>query len=237
MAAWHPHIGVSLSPKSRNFGGGLSLQIFHLPLFGSVNPLRAHILPQFKGAAVQSMGVHDLQQFATDLRKSVSRKTILNILGTVFTILNYKTVRHSCSLRPVQRAWNQFGDCGQCNCSLLHPATGSASCCPIQTTVQNDFRGRLEHGTACRKILALTRGDLDFQRKTIRVNKSADDKTREIRAPKTKKSVAMLPMPSALETSLSDYIQNYWQENSGGLLFPNHEGTRPASESLWWSMV
>ncbi|MGO9590628.1 MAG: tyrosine-type recombinase/integrase [Candidatus Acidiferrales bacterium] len=82
-------------------------------------------------------------------------------------------------------------------------------------------------GMRAGEILALTRADLDFQRKTICVNKSADDKTREIRAPKTKKSVAMLPMPSALGTSLRHYLEHDWQENPLGLLFPNREGTRP----------
>jgi len=55
-------------------------------------------------------------------------------------------------------------------------------------------------GTGMRagEILALTRSDLDFERKTIRVNKSSDDKTREIRQPKTRNSVALLPLPSAL---------------------------------------
>src|SRR5439155_25672390 len=49
------------------------------------------------------------------------------------------------------------------------------------------------------ELLALTVSDLDFDRKTIRVNKSADDRTREVRQPKTKNSIATLPMPSALE--------------------------------------
>ncbi|MGO9590629.1 MAG: hypothetical protein ACLP3K_11370 [Candidatus Acidiferrales bacterium] len=51
--------------------------------------LQAHITPRFGKSTVQSMGVQELQQFATDLRKSLSRKTILNVLGTVFTILDY----------------------------------------------------------------------------------------------------------------------------------------------------
>ncbi len=38
------------------------------------------------------------------------------------------------------------------------------------------------------ELLALTMDDLDFNHKTIRVNKAADDNTREIRQPKTKKS-------------------------------------------------
>jgi integrase len=49
-------------------------------------------------------------------------------------------------------------------------------------------------GPGAGELLALAVSDLDFERKTIRVNKSADDRTRVVRQPKTKKSVAMLPM-------------------------------------------
>ena len=64
-------------------------------------------------------------------------------------------------------------------------------------------------GLRAGELLALSRDDVDFDRKTIRVNKSADDRTREIRQPKTRNSVAMLPMPSALEARLRDYLKVY----------------------------
>ena len=75
--------------------------------------------------------------------------------------------------------------------------------------------------TGCRagELLALTLSDLNFDQRTIRVNKSSDDNTREIRQPKTKASVALLPMPSALETVLRNYLR-LWNPNSVGLLFP-----------------
>lgn len=50
------------------------------------------------------------------------------------------------------------------------------------------------------------------------VNKSSDDNTREIRQPKTKCSVALLPMPSALETTLRNYLR-HWKPNAAGILF------------------
>jgi integrase len=62
--------------------------------------------------------------------------------------------------------------------------------------------------------------DLDFERKTIRVNKSADGRTRVVRQPKTKKSVALLPMPSSLEAFLRNFLKHHWKENLGKLLFP-----------------
>ena len=60
-------------------------------------------------------------------------------------------------------------------------------------------------------------------RKTIRVDKSADDRTREIRQPKTQCSAATLPMPRALEAVLRTYIQ-HWKPNPGGILLRRGTG-------------
>ena len=52
------------------------------------------------------------------------------------------------------------------------------------------------------------------------MNKSLDDLTREVRQPKTRKSIALLPMPSYLEAMLLDYLKHHWKENRNQLLFP-----------------
>jgi integrase len=69
--------------------------------------------------------------------------------------------------------------------------------------------------------------DLDFTSKTISISKSADNNTRIIREPKTKNSTATLPMPSALEAVLRNYLEHHWKPNPPGLLFPNKKGRRP----------
>ena len=103
----------------------------------------------------------------------------------------------------------------------------------IITESEEPFRtlGILAWSTGLRagELLALTTADLDFTKKTIRVNKTADDNTRQISSPKTKKSVALLPMPSALETTLRNYLTNHWKPNPARLLFANRKGTRPRS--------
>jgi integrase len=79
------------------------------------------------------------------------------------------------------------------------------------------------------EIVALTLDDLDFHHKTVRVNKSLDDATREVRQPKTPRSIAVLPMTTALEAKLRDYIHNHWKPNPAQILFPNRKGTRARS--------
>ena len=136
------------------------------------------------------MNVDAIQQFATDLRKTVSGKITLNILGAVFTIVEYA------------------GKCGMrvAKVSFADLQLGSiASEKPVAFFTREQAKRIIEEarepfktlfnlawltGLRAGEILALTLDDLNFDRKTIRVNKASDDLTREIRQPKTKGSVA-----------------------------------------------
>lgn len=60
---------------------------------------------------------------------------------------------------------------------------------------------------------------------TVRVNKSLDDATREVRLPKTPKSIAVLPMTTILEAKLRDYTHNHWKPNPAQILFPDQMKT------------
>src|SRR6266481_1259315 len=51
--------------------------------------LRLYVLPRFGTSAPHAIGVQELQQFATELRKKVSRKTVINLLSSVFAVFNY----------------------------------------------------------------------------------------------------------------------------------------------------
>src|SRR5260370_32285542 len=51
--------------------------------------LRTHILPKFADTMTDSLDVPTMQQFATVLQRSVSPKTVINVVGTVFSILRY----------------------------------------------------------------------------------------------------------------------------------------------------
>lgn len=192
--------------------------------------LRNHIMPRFGRSALNEMNVGAIQQFATDLRKKLSGKSVLNALGTVFTIVDYAK---RCGMRgPVVRFTDlQLGSTIRENpvafftreqATLIIEAARE----PFKTLFALAWMTGLRAG----ELLALTLDDLNFDRKTIRVNKSSDDLTREIRQPKTKCSVATLPMPSALEGLLRNYIKN-WTPNKAGLLFASRDRERPRSRT------
>jgi len=192
--------------------------------------LRAHIMPRFEKVPLLEMGVGEIQQFATDLRKSLSGKTVVNILGAVFTIMDYAE-RCGMKVRKVRFTDLELGSTTRetpvafftrSQATLIIEAARE----PFKTLFAVAWCTGLRAG----EILALTLDDLDFNRKTIRVDKSADDRTREIRQPKTKCSVATLPMPSALEAVLRNYVQ-HWKPNPGGILFATRNGLRPRSRA------
>jgi len=189
--------------------------------------LRQHILPRFGDSAPHSLGVSALQPFATELRKKLSRKTVVNILGAVFTILDYAR-RCGTPVPKVKFSDLELGtETGESKAPFFTKEQAariiSASPEPYKTMFSVAWATGLRAG----ELLALTVGDLDFQQHTIRVNKSADDNTRAIRQPKTKNSVATLPMPTALASVLRRYLAQDWLPHPAGYLFPNRQGTHP----------
>ena len=192
--------------------------------------LRAHIMPRFGKSGLHEMGVGEIQQFATDLRRTLSGKTVVNILGTVFTILDYA---ERCGLRVPKVG---FTDLQLGSTSRETPVAffTRAQVADIIAAANEPFKTLFAvawfTGMRAGELLALTVADLDFNHMTIRVNKSSDDRTREIRQPKTKCSVAQLPMPSALETVLRNYLRR-WKPNPAGILFATRDGLRSRSRA------
>jgi integrase len=190
---------------------------------------RAHILPRFKDNALQELGVHELQQFATDLRQTVSRPTTIGILCTVFGVLDYA---ERCKMR-VSGVKPSDLELGTRTERTSVPFFTREQAALIIGEAREPFKTlfTLAWNTGMRagELLALTLDDLDFTNKTIRVNKASDDNTRIVRQPKTKCSNALLPMPSALEAVLRNYIQRHWKPNPGGILFATKDGLRSRS--------
>jgi integrase len=189
--------------------------------------LRVHVLPQFGAASPHSIDVATIQEFATELRRKLSRKTVINVLSAVFSVLDYAG-RCGTRTSKVRFADIQLG--GSTNEQRGTFLTRSqaariigASPEPYHTMFATAWGTGLRAG----ELLALSVSDLDFGRRTIHVCKSADDATREIRRPKTRNSTATLPMPSALEATLRNYLAHHWKPNPLNLLFPNKRGTRP----------
>jgi integrase len=214
VAAWRTDVSPQLSPST---------------VRQRESHLRHHIVPRFEKEAPHALTIPVLQQFATELRQRVSRKTVVQILVTIAGIQRYGSkngMRSSVvSLKDLE--------VGRDGATARRPFFTkdqvaqiiAASKEPYQTMFMLAWCTGLRAG----ELLALTVADLDFSRRSITVNKSADDNTRKIGQTKTQTSTALLPMPSTLANALQVYLTNHWRDNPGKFLFPNRKGTHP----LW----
>jgi integrase len=190
--------------------------------------LRTHIMPRFQHLTMNEMGVDQIQQFATDLRQVVAGKSAVNILAAMFSVVKYAE-RCGMKVQKVGFAELQLGTVTtQTAVAFFTREQASQIIHAAKEPFKTLFALAWFTGLRAGEILALTLDDLDFTHKTVRVNKSADDNTRKIRQPKTKASSALLPMSSALEAVLRNYIQ-HWTPNAGGILFATRNGLRPRS--------
>jgi len=76
-------------------------------------------------------------------------------------------------------------------------------------------------GLRAGELFGLTVTDIDFEQLMVCPRKQADDRTRQLRDLKTKRSRTPVPITPDTAAVLRNYFQNHWQENPLGLLFPN----------------
>jgi integrase len=190
--------------------------------------LRTHIMPRFGKAALSEMGVGEIQQFATDLRRTVSARTVFQVLATIFAITRYA---EKCGSKMPRVRFADL-ELGSTERETPVPFFTREQATDIIEAAREPFKTLFAiawfTGLRAGEILALTVDDLNFNQKTIRVNKTSDDNTREIRQPKTRASIALLPMPTTLEAMLRDYLMQ-WKPNPAGILFPTKDGNRSRS--------
>jgi integrase len=226
---------VAPAPESQTFGdavnrwrSAIAPNLSPATVRAMESSFRTHITPRFGQFALDALGVHQLQQFATDLRKKLAGKSTVNVLAALFAVTRYA---QRCGMRVLKVGFRDL-QLGTTRRESPVPFFTRGQAQLIIAEAKEPFRTLFAvawfTGLRAGEILALTLDDLDFTNKTVRVNKSADDNTREIRQPKTKCSVALLPMPSALETVLRNFIL-HWTPNPGGILFATRDGSRPRS--------
>jgi integrase len=189
---WREQIAVNLKPST---------------VRAAESHLMHHIEPRLGTLFLQDMTVKTLQAFVTSTAATgVTRKTLENILQTVFSIL--RTARmFGNSLPSVKRS------------DLMLPRD--------ETRKEVRFLSAKEVGriinrakepyatmfavmgmTGCRvgEMLGLKTGDLDFNRKVIYICRSIDSRTRQEQSTKTKHSTVEVPMPAALEKRLRAFL-------------------------------
>jgi integrase len=192
--------------------------------------LRAHLLPRFGESSLLAIDSQALQCFSTELLIKLSRKTIVNVLGTLFAVLEYAK---RCGIRVSDVSFGSIklgGDRQANEAEYFQPNHANRIIQEAREPYRTIFALAWATGLRAGELLGLRVADLDFDRKLIQPRSQADDRTRELRALKTKESSSAIPMTDETVGMLRDYLKNHWKDNPQLLLFPNRRG-RPGKRA------
>jgi integrase len=189
--------------------------------------LRFHLVPEFGPLRLHEIDQERVQTFVVKLAVGRSRHTILNVLGTLSTILKMakkwgytvSEFEQSDLVIPAARPSKpgRFFTANQIR-SILGIASE-----PWRTIFTHAAMTGLRPG----EVLGLSIDDLDFQQQLISVRRSAWYS--HLISPKSSRSVATVPMPAPLSEVLANYLAS-WRPNENRLLFSNRRGN-PYSEN------
>lgn len=182
---------------------------------------------------MSELNVKIVQTFSTILALGRTRKTVENILQTLFSIL--QTARRFGSAVPAVSR----GD-------IVLPSEGAkrevrffdaAQVGQIIAVAKEPFSTMIAvlgmTGLRAGEMLGLKVSDLDFSRKVIHVRRSIDSRTKQEQSPKRRGSASDVPIPRALEKRLRDFLRSYYRENPNGYLFANRNGNSYSVASEW----
>jgi len=196
--------------------------------------LRCYIVPELGNVRLDQFGVENQQRFITRMperatNKAVSRKTVLNVLGTLSTILT------------TARNWGY--NCEQIETTKLRlPARGIKYEAPsftpdqlkrILTLADEPWRTMFciltLDGLRAGEVLGLKWDDIDFDRSQLHIRRTAW--YGKIQTAKSEASETVLPIPSSLLSVLKNY-RVIWKPNDAGFLFVTRNGRPPSSNKV-----
>ena len=192
--------------------------------------LNAHLLPRFRSSALMGLDIQTLQRFVTDLSNGGSRKSVLNILGTLNAILSYAK---KCGIRTPDIPAGSLtfaGDRDGVEAVYFRRADVKRIIAAAREPYRTMFVLASVTGLRAGELLGLTVADIDFDRLMICPRKQADDRTRVLRELKTKRSRTPVPITQQTATILRSYLKDGWKPNPQGLLFPNRR-SRPCKRA------
>lgn len=184
--------------------------------------LRIHLLPSLGRFRLDEIGTEPVQAIAAGMAaKGLSRHMIQNVLYTLRSALNSA------------KAWGYLVGDFKVSDLVLPPAAVRSTArffTAEQATAIIDraanpwrtvFAVAAMTGLRPGEVLGLSTNDLDFDNRLIYVRQSAYYS--KLQTPKSKSSIAPVPMPGPLEELLREYLLG-WKPNPKLLLFSNRNG-------------
>jgi len=192
--------------------------------------LKFYIIPHLSALRLDQFGVENQQSFVTRVSEAgVSRKTALNVLGTLSSMLNTaKDWGYTCEQIDIRK--------------LALPKRGLKYEAPrftleqlrlILATARNPWRTLfyilILDGLRAGEVLGLKWEDIDLDLRLIKVSRSAW--YGQIKTAKSQASETVLPIPEALAEVLRTY-RSEWKPNPRGFLFVTRNNRPPSSNNV-----
>ena len=220
-----PKIGRTLQEAVKEWREQIAVNLKPSTVRAAESHLRQHLLPRLGELRLQELNARTVQAFVTTLAASgITRKTIENVLQTLFSIL--KTARLFGNAVPLLKRADlvlprqeQAREVKSLDASQTGPIIRAAKQ-PYSTM----FAVLAMTAVRAGEMLGLKVSDLDFSHKVIHVRRTLDSRTRKEQSTKTPGSSNDVPMPLALERRLTDYLMHHYRENPSGYLFSNRNG-------------
>ena len=171
------------------------------------------LLPRFGSMSLMGIDVQTLQRFVTELSATGSRKSVLNLLGTMNAITAYAK---RCGIRVLEIPEGSLalsGDRDGAEAVYFKHADVQRIIAIAREPYRTMFILASVTGFRAGELLGLTVADIDFERLMICPRKQADDRTRVLRELKTKKSRTPVPITQQTATILRTYLEHRWVPN------------------------
>jgi integrase len=192
--------------------------------------LKCFIIPQLGKMRLDELSVETQQTFITRVfEKGVSRKSVVNVLGTLSSILT------------TARNWGY--NCKRIDMKKLRlPPRGARHEAPHFTVDQLQkiialatepwrtlFCILTMDGLRAGEVLGLQWRDVDFERQLLHIRRSAW--YGKVQTVKSQASETVLPIPNALVAILKEF-RLQWKPNPEGFLFVTRNGRPPSSNNV-----
>ena len=220
-----PRVGKTLSSAVQEWREQIAVNLKPSTVRAAESHLKQHILPRLGSLRLQQLNAKTLQAFVTTLAATgITRKSIENILQTVFSIL--RTARLFGNALPQVKRSDLVLPRAEAGREM--PSLDAQQIAQIIISAKEPFATMFTlvgmTGLRGGEMLGLKVADLDFNRKVIHIRRSVDSRTKQEQSTKSRGSASDVPIPPALEKRLKEFLLKNYRENPNGYLFANRNG-------------
>lgn len=192
--------------------------------------IQKKILPYFRKRKLSEISAKDIIDWQNEIRgltdchgKPLSKTYLKTVHNQLSAIFNHAIRYYGLQINPAQRAGNMGEEERKEMLFWTREEYTRFSEAMMDKPISfYAFEMLYWCGIREGELLALTPADFDFDKQTLRINKSYQriNKQDVITSPKTKKSIRVIQMPNFLCEEMQDYLKQLYGAESDSRIFP-----------------